>query len=66
MPFHFYQQFNIIVGGLDNVEARKYLNSIAYQMNRDEDETQCFYIDGATSGFEGQALLVEPFKTSCY
>jgi molybdopterin/thiamine biosynthesis adenylyltransferase len=24
------------------------------------------YIDGATEGFEGQCLVVEPFKTSCY
>ena len=35
IPFSDYLQFPIIVGGLDNVEARKYLNNIVFQINRD-------------------------------
>lgn len=67
LPFKFYEQFNIIIGGLDNIEARKYLNNIAFTLNLDSTEgTVCYYIDGATEGFEGQALLVEPFVSSCY
>lgn len=66
LPFQLYTQFPVIVGGLDNVEARKYLNHIAHLLNETSDETVCQYIDGATEGFEGQALLVDPFKTSCY
>ena len=64
--FEFYTKFNVIIGGLDNVQARKFLNSMVHQLNRDSEETCCFYIDGATEGFEGQCLVVEPFQTSCY
>ena len=66
IPFNEYTKFPIIIGGLDNVEARKYLNKIVFLLNEDEEETVCYYIDGATEGFEGQAILVEPYKTSCY
>ena len=51
MDFTFYTKFNVILGGLDNVEARKFLNSIVHQLNRDQEETVCFYIDGATERF---------------
>jgi ubiquitin-activating enzyme E1 C len=64
--FSFYQQFSIIIGGLDNVEARKYLNNLVFQLNRDQEDVVCYYIDGATEGFSGQALVVEPYLTSCY
>ena len=33
LPYSFYTQFPIIVGGLDNVEARKYLNKIVFLIN---------------------------------
>ena len=48
------------------MQARKFLNSMVHQINRDEEETVIFYVDGATEGFEGQCLVVEPFVTSCY
>jgi NEDD8-activating enzyme E1 len=49
LPFSFYEQFNIIIGGLDNVEARKYLNNVAFNLNLNTpNETTCFYVDGAT------------------
>ena len=54
---------------MDNIEARKYLNNIVFNLNIDnskEEQTVCYYIDGATEGFEGQVLLVEPFVSSCY
>ena len=66
LPFSLYEQFPVIIGGLDNVEARRYLNNIVFQLNEKSEETCCYYIDGATEGFEGQALMVEPYKTSCY
>ena len=33
MNYSFYTQFPIIVGGLDNIEARKYLNNIVFLIN---------------------------------
>jgi len=33
IPFKEYMKFPIIIGGLDNVEARKYLNHIAFLLN---------------------------------
>lgn len=49
MDFSFYTKFNVIIGGLDNVQARKFLNSMVFQLNMDDEEdTTCFYIDGAT------------------
>lgn len=51
IPFSEYLQFPVIIGGLDNVEARKYLNNIVFQINEKSEETQCYYIDGATEGF---------------
>lgn len=48
----------MIIGGLDNIEARRYLNAIVHQLNEDTDDTACFYIDGATEGFEGQCVVV--------
>lgn len=33
IPFNDYRQFPIIVGGLDNIEARKYLNKIVFLIN---------------------------------
>ncbi len=33
IPFSVYLQFPVIIGGLDNVEARKYLNNIVFLIN---------------------------------
>jgi hypothetical protein len=33
MNYTFFTQFPIIVGGLDNIEARKYLNNIVFLIN---------------------------------
>ena len=35
MNSDFYLKFGIIVGGLDNVEARKFLNAMVHQLNID-------------------------------
>ncbi len=66
IPFEDYKQFPIILGGLDNVQARKYLNKIVFLINEEQEDTQCYYIDGATEGFEGQCLVVDAYNTSCY
>lgn len=48
MSYQFYTQFPIIIGGLDNIEARKYLNKIVFMINEEQMETACYYLDGAT------------------
>lgn len=68
----FYRQFMIIIGGLDNVEARKWLNQKIHSMVEFDEkgeilpETRRIYIDGGTERFNGQVLVVKPFETSCY
>lgn len=68
----FYRNFNVIIAGLDNVEARRWINSMVHSLvefdesgNPDEG-TQIRLIDGGTEGFKGQARVIIPFKTGCY
>lgn len=42
------------------------MNSMVHQINEDEEDVVCIYIDGATEGFEGQCIVVRPFQGSCY
>lgn len=65
------KQFNIIIGGLDNMEARMYINKLVHDLvNFDEEgniieETIIPFIDGGTEGFRGQSRVIIPFKSSC-
>lgn len=68
----FYSKFHIVIAGLDNIEARRWLNSMLHLMVEfDENgeikpETVRPLIDGGTEGFKGQARLVIPYKTACF
>ena len=65
----FFRQFQVIIAGLDNVEARRWVNSMVHQLseaNCPEDEVSCFLIDGGTEGFQGQARVIVPYTTACY
>jgi ubiquitin-activating enzyme E1 C len=53
-----------VIGGLDNVEARRWLNAMIHSLVEwDDGEPQVgtYYIDGGTEGFSGQARVIEPF-----
>ena len=65
----FFRQFSIIIAGLDNVEARRWINAMVHTLNNPEEGEEgvtCFLIDGGTEGFQGQARVIVPYVTACY
>lgn len=68
----FYKQFRIIIAGLDNIEARRWLNGLVHSMVKFDESgklikrTQRLLIDGGTEGFAGQARIIKPYVTACY
>lgn len=63
----YYSQFNLVVCGLDSIEARRWINATLVQMVDPEDaDTVKPLIDGGTEGFKGQARVILPTITSCY
>ncbi|KAI8093603.1 uncharacterized protein BX664DRAFT_278685 [Halteromyces radiatus] len=63
----YYRQFQIVVCGLDSVEARRWINAKLVDMvDEDDPESWKPLIDGGTEGFKGQARVILPTMTSCY
>ncbi|WVQ86114.1 hypothetical protein IAT38_008282 [Cryptococcus sp. DSM 104549] len=65
-PISFYEQFNIVVAGLDSISARRWLNATLVEMAQADPEQLKPLIDGGTEGFKGQARVILPTVTSCY
>lgn len=67
----FFKQFSCIIGGLDNMEARLYINRLVHELvefdvnGKIKEESIIPYIDGGTEGFRGQSRVIIPYKTSC-
>ncbi|KAI7905442.1 uncharacterized protein BX663DRAFT_529662 [Cokeromyces recurvatus] len=63
----YYRQFQLVICGLDSIEARRWINAKLIDMF-DEDDMQSWkpLIDGGTEGFKGQARVILPTMTSCY
>ena len=68
----FFRQFHIIIGGLDNVEARSYINQKVHDLvefdsdGKPNEDTVIPFIDGGTEGFRGQVKVIMPYTTSCF
>jgi ubiquitin-activating enzyme E1 C len=68
----FFRQFLLIIGGLDNLEARRYINEKVHDLVEFDENgnvipgTVIPYIDGGTEGFRGQTRVIIPYKTACF
>ncbi|GAB4817230.1 hypothetical protein N2152v2_004276 [Parachlorella kessleri] len=71
-PLDFYEQFHVVVLGLDSLEARRYMNSVACSFLEYEEDgspnlaTVKPLIDGGTEGFKGHARVLIPGVTPCF
>eukprot|EP00003_Mantamonas_plastica_P033436 TRINITY_DN958_c0_g1_i2.p1 TRINITY_DN958_c0_g1~~TRINITY_DN958_c0_g1_i2.p1 ORF type:complete len:227 (+),score=44.32 TRINITY_DN958_c0_g1_i2:495-1175(+) len=68
----FYSEFNVVVCGLDSIDARRWMNSMLCSMVKMDDdgnpvpETIIPMIDGGTEVFKGHARIIIPQFTSCF
>lgn len=62
----FYKEFQIVICGLDSIEARRWINATLVNMVDEEDPDSLKpLIDGGTEGFKGQTRVVFPTITPC-
>ncbi|CAO1616772.1 unnamed protein product [Parajaminaea phylloscopi] len=63
----YYMQFDLVICGLDSVDARRWMSATLVNMVDPENPKSLKpLIDGGTEGFKGQARVILPTITSCY
>lgn len=68
----FYQKFDVVIAGLDNIKARRWINAKLHSMLEfDEDgeldvDSIIPLIDGGTEGFKGHVRMIIPGMSSCF
>lgn len=62
----FYRQFTVVICGLDNIEARRWINAMLVGFVDHELNGLVPLIDGGTEGFRGQSRVILPTLTSCF
>lgn len=68
----FYNDFSVIVLGLDSIEARSYINGVACSFLEYDDDNNPLeatikpMVDGGTEGFKGHARVIMPGVTPCF
>lgn len=66
MPSSFYAKFSLVICGLDNIEARRWINATLVLLVDESLTTLIPMIDGGTEGFRGQLRLIIPSVTLCF
>ncbi|CAK9440233.1 uncharacterized protein LODBEIA_P43330 [Lodderomyces beijingensis] len=61
----FYSSFQLIVSGLDSIEARRWINSVLFTIVKSQGNIIPL-VDGGTEGFRGQSRVILPTATSCF
>jgi len=67
----FYRGFNLVIAGLDSIEARRWINGLLVNMvvmtsDGPDPDTIIPMVDGGTEGFKGQARVILPRLTACF
>ncbi|DBA91682.1 hypothetical protein WJX77_006601 [Trebouxia sp. C0004] len=68
----FYEEFHVIILGLDSLEARRYMNQVACSLlaydsdGKPDLATIKPLVDGGTEGFKGHARVIIPGFTPCF
>jgi ubiquitin-activating enzyme E1 C len=63
-PPAYYAQFEVVICGLDSVEARRWINATLVGLA--DAHRVVPMVDGGTEGFRGQARVIIPTLTLCY
>ena len=62
-----YAQFKVVIGSLDNLDARRWMNRTLVGLADEADpDTLIPYIDGGTEAFAGNVRVIVPRLTACF